>query len=178
MEHNLPLKKILISEKAINKRVKELALQISRDYEGRTPVFVGILRGAVLFYAELIKNIVIDCNIDFMCLCSYEGTQCAGKPRTILDLREDIANRHVVLVEDIVDTGATALQLLEMLKIRKPASVEFCTLLDKPSNRKVEIVPKYAGFAIENEFVIGYGLDYNGLYRNLPFIGVLDENKQ
>jgi hypoxanthine phosphoribosyltransferase len=178
MQQNLPLKKILISGEEIDKKIKELAVQISRDYEGKTPVFVGILRGAVLFCAELIKNITIDCNVDFMCLCSYEGSQSSGKPRTILDLREDITNRHVILVEDIIDTGATAVQLFEMLKIRKPASVELCTLLDKPSNRKLKFTPKYVGFTIENEFVVGYGLDYNGLYRNLPFIGVFNENKQ
>jgi hypoxanthine phosphoribosyltransferase len=174
---NLPLKKILISEDEINTRVKELALQISKDYEGKTPLFAGILRGSVLFYANLVKNITTDCNLDFMCLCSYNGTCSSGKVRMMLDLREDIKGRHVILVEDIIDTGTTAKYLTQMLQTRNPASVEICSLLDKPSNREVEIKPKYTGFTIQNEFVVGYGLDYNELYRNLPFIGVFNETK-
>lgn len=177
MQYNPPLKKILIDEEQINARVKALGEQISKDYEGKTPVIVGILRGSIIFYANLAKNIKTDCNFDFMCLSSYSGTSSSGKVRMILDLREDIKDRHVILVEDIVDTGITAKYLFELLKTRKPASIEMCALLDKPSNREVEIAPKYIGFSIENEFVIGYGLDYNELYRNLPFIGVFDETK-
>lgn len=178
MQYNVPLKKVLISEEEINTRVKHLAEQISKDYEGKTPVFVGILRGSILFYSNLVKNITIDCNLDFMCLSSYHGTCSSGKVRMMLDLREDIKDRHVIIVEDIVDTGITAKYLMEMLNTRCPASIELCTLLDKPSNREVDVTPKYTGFSIENEFVIGYGLDYNELYRNLPFIGVFDETKQ
>ena len=177
MQANVPLKKILISEEQINTRVKELAQQISKDYEGKTPILIAILRGSVLFYSNLVKNMNIDCNLDFMCLSSYHGTQSCGKVRMMLDLREDIKDRHVIIVEDIVDTGITAKHLIDVLKTRNPASVELCSMLDKPSNRVVEITPKYIGFKIENEFVIGYGLDYNELYRNLPFIGVFDEKK-
>lgn len=178
MDYNPPVKKILISEEQINKRVKELAAQISKDYVGQTPVLVGILRGSILFYSQLVKNLEIDCNLDFMCLASYSGTSSSGKVRFILDLREDIKDRPVILVEDIVDTGITARYLFDLLKTRNPSSIEMCSLLDKPSNRQIDIKPKYVGFEIENEFVIGYGLDYNELYRNLPYIGVFDETKK
>jgi len=177
-DYNPPIKKILFSEEQINARVKELARQISVDYGGKTPIFVCVLRGSVLFYSQLIKSITTDCNLDFMCLSSYCGTCSSGKVRLMLDLREDIKNRHVIVVEDIIDTGLTAKYLFELLKTRKPASVELCTLLDKPSNRETEIKPKYTGFTIANEFVIGYGLDCNELYRNLPYIGVFDETQQ
>ena len=178
MEYNPPVKKILITGEQIDKRVKELAAQISEDYKGQNPVVVGVLRGAVLFFSNLVKNLKIDCHLDFMALSSYSGTSSSGKVRFVMDLREDIKNRPVIIVEDIVDTGITARYLLELLKTRQPASIELCSLLDKPSNRQVEIKAKYTGFEIANEFVIGYGLDYNGLYRNLPYIGVFDESKK
>jgi hypoxanthine phosphoribosyltransferase len=148
MQNNLPLKKILISEEQINERVKELAQQISKDYESKTPILICILRGSVLFYSNLVKNLTIDCNLDFMCLCSYQGMQSCGKVRMILDLREDIKGRHVILVEDIVDTGTTAKYLVEMLNTRNPASIQICSLLDKPSNREAGVEPKYTGFSI------------------------------
>ena len=113
-----------------------------------------------------------------MSLSSYQGTSSSGKVRMLLDIREDIKDRPVIIVEDIVDTGLTGVYLKEMLSARKPSSIEFCTLLDKPQNRKVTITPKYLGFSIQNEFVIGYGLDYNELYRNLPYVGVFDETKK
>lgn len=166
------LERILISEEQLTKRVHELGRQISADYRGKQPLFVGILRGCILFYADLMKNISVDCTMDFMCLSSYSGTGSTGHVRTMLDLRESIKGRHVVIVEDIVDTGLTLDYLMTSLKDRGAASIEVCCLLDKPSNRKVEVHPKYVGFSIENEFVIGYGLDYNELYRNLPYIGV------
>lgn len=179
MQYNPPLKKVLIDEDTINARVKQLAEQISKDYNGKTPVLIGILRGSVLFYSNLVKNLTIDCNLDFMCLSSYNGcTSSSGKVRLILDLREDIKGRDVIIVEDIVDTGITANYLFDLLKTKQPASIEMCSMLDKPSNREMPIKPKYTGFEIENEFVIGYGLDYNELYRNLPFIGVFDESKK
>jgi len=177
MQQNLPIKKVLISEQQIEQRVKELGTQISKDYEGKTPLLVCILRGSSVFYAGLVKNITTDCNLDFMCLSSYCGSSSSGKVRMMLDLRDDIKNRHVILVEDITDTGATVKYILDILSARGAASIEVCTLLDKPSNREVPLTPKYIGFSIENEFVIGYGLDYNELYRNLPFIGVYDEAK-
>ena len=166
------LERILFSEEQLAKRVSELGRQISADYRGKKPLFVGILRGCVLFYSDLIKNISVDCTLDFMCLSSYAGTGSTGHVRTMLDLRESIQGRHVVIVEDIVDTGLTMDYLMKQLKDRGAASIEICCLLDKPANRKVEVTPKYIGFTIENEFVIGYGLDYNELYRNLPYIGV------
>ena len=178
MAYQAPVKKVLISEEQINARVKELAKQISADYAGKTPLLVCILRGASLFFANLVKNLEIDCKIDFMSLSSYQGTTSSGKVRMLLDIREDIKDKHIIIVEDIVDTGLTGVYLKDMLGARKPASVEFCTLLDKPQNRKVEIKPKYLGFTIQNEFVVGYGLDYNELYRNLPYVGVFDETKK
>ena len=162
----------LFSQEQLAARVEELGRQISADYRGKTPLFVGILRGSILFYADLMKQISIDCNMDFMCLSSYSGTSSTGQVRTMLDLRESIKNRHVVIVEDIVDTGLTLQYLMSNLKSRGAASLEICCLLNKPCNRKVDIHPKYVGFEVENEFVIGYGLDYNELYRNLPYIGV------
>ncbi len=178
MAYKAPIKKVLISEEQINTRVKELAKQISVDYAGKQPLIVCILRGASLFFANLVKNLEIDCTIDFMSLSSYQGTSSSGKVRMLLDIRDDIKDKDVIIVEDITDTGITGVYLNDLLKARKPASVEFCTLLDKPENRKVEIKPKYVGFKIQNEFVVGYGLDYNELYRNLPFIGVFDETKK
>ena len=166
------LERILFSEEQLAARVSELGRQISADYRGKLPLFVGILRGCVLFYSDLIKNISVDCNMDFMCLSSYSGTSSTGQVRTMLDLRESIKGRHVVIVEDIVDTGLTLEYLMDHLNSRGAASIEVCCLLDKPCNRKVDIHPKYVGFTVENEFVIGYGLDYNELYRNLPYIGV------
>ena len=166
------LERILFSEEQLAERIAQLGRQISADYRGKTPLFVGILRGCVLFFADLIKQISVDCTVDFMCLSSYTGTESTGQVRTMLDLRESIKGRHVVIVEDIVDTGLTLDYLMNHLKLRGAASIEICCLLDKPANRKVEMNPKYVGFQIENEFVIGYGLDYNELYRNLPYIGV------
>jgi len=178
MNYNPPVKKILITGEQIDKRVKELAAQISKDYRDQTPVVVGVLRGAVLFFSNLVKNLQTDCNFDFLALSSYNGTSSSGKVRFIMDLREDIKNRPVVIVEDIIDTGITAKYIFDLLKTRQPSSIEFCCLLDKPSNRKIDIKAKYTGFEIANEFVIGYGLDYDGLYRNLPYIGVFDESKK
>ena len=155
MSYNVPVKKILISEEQIDARVKELAKQISADYAGKKPLLVCILRGASLFFANLVKNLEIDCTLDFMSLSSYQGTSSSGKVRMLLDIRDDIKDKPVIIVEDIVDTGLTGVYLKEMLAARKPSSIEFCTLLDKPQNRKVTIKPKYLGFSIENEFVVG-----------------------
>ena len=166
------LERVLFSQEQLADRVAELGRQISADYRGKTPLFVGILRGCILFYSDLMKQISVDCNMDFMCLSSYSGTSSTGQVRTMLDLRESIKGRHVVVVEDIVDTGLTLEYLMANLQSRGAASLEICCLLDKPCNRKVDIHPKYVGFEVGDEFVIGYGLDYNELYRNLPYIGV------
>lgn len=166
------LERVLFSQEQLATRVEELGRQISADYRGKLPLFVGILRGCILFYSDLIKNISVDCTMDFMCLSSYSGTSSTGQVRTMLDLRESIKGRHVVIVEDIVDTGLTLEYLMNHLQNRGAASIEICCLLDKPCNRKTEVHPKYVGFTVGDEFVIGYGLDYNELYRNLPYIGV------
>lgn len=166
------LERVLFSEEQLSTRVAELGRQISADYRGKMPLFVGILRGCILFYSDLMKQISVDCNMDFMCLSSYSGTSSTGQVRTMLDLRESIKGRHVVIVEDIVDTGLTLEYLMDHLRSRGAASIEICCLLNKPCNRKVDIHPKYIGFDVGDEFVIGYGLDYNELYRNLPYIGV------
>ena len=167
------LERVLFSQEQLTKRAEELGRQISADYRGKQPLFVGILRGCILFYSDLMKNISVDCNMDFMCLSSYAGgTATTGQVRTMLDLGESIKGRHVVIVEDIVDTGLTLDYLLGNLKNRGAASIEICCLLDKPCNRRAEVHPKYVGFTVGDEFVIGYGLDYNELYRNLPYIGV------
>ncbi len=166
------LERVLFSQEQLTARVAELGRQISADYRGKMPLFVGILRGCILFYSDLMKQISVDCNMDFMCLSSYSGTSSTGQVRTMLDLRESIKGRHVVIVEDIVDTGLTLEYLLEHLRSRGAASIEICCLLNKPCNRKADIHPKYVGFEVGDEFVIGYGLDYNELYRNLPYIGV------
>lgn len=166
------LERILFSEEQLAQRVSELGRQISADYRGKLPLFVGILRGCIMFYTDLLKNVSVDCTLDFMCLSSYAGTSSTGQVRTMLDLRESIKGRHVIVVEDIVDTGLTLDYLMGNLRSRGAASIEICCLLDKPCNRKAEVHPKYVGFTVGNEFVIGYGLDYNELYRNLPYIGV------
>ena len=166
------LERVLFSQDQLATRVAELGRQISADYRGKMPLFVGILRGCILFYSDLMKQISVDCNMDFMCLSSYSGTSSTGQVRTMLDLRESIKGRHVVIVEDIVDTGLTLEYLMDHLHSRGAASIEICCLLNKPCNRKADIHPKYVGFEVGNEFVIGYGLDYNELYRNLPYIGV------
>ncbi|MDR0292005.1 MAG: hypoxanthine phosphoribosyltransferase [Elusimicrobium sp.] len=166
------VERILIPEDKIAARVKELGAQISKDYAGKNPIIVGMLRGAIIFYGDLLKNVKIPCTLDFMCLSSYNGTCSTGEVRFLLDLRGSIAGRHVIIVEDIVDTGLTLDYVLKNLSHRGAASVAVCTLLDKPSNRKTKVPVKYTGFEIENEFVIGYGLDCDELYRNLPYIGV------
>lgn len=166
------LDRILFSQDQLKERITALGRQISADYRGKQPLFVGILRGSIMFYADLLREISVDCTMDFMCLSSYNGTASTGEVRTMLDLRESIKGRHIVIIEDIVDTGLTLDYLMKNLSHRGAASIEICCLLDKPANRKVEVHPKYVGFQIENEFVIGYGLDYNELYRNLPYIGV------
>lgn len=166
------LERVLFSQEQLAKRIEELGREISTDYKGKQPLFVGILRGCVMFYADLLRAVSIDCTMDFMCLSSYSGTSSTGEVRTMLDLRGSIQGKDVIIVEDIVDTGLTLSYLMENLRTRGANSLEICCLLDKPANRKSEVKPKYVGFSVENEFVIGYGLDYNELYRNLPYIGV------
>lgn len=170
---NTDIKKVLVSEGQILARVKELGNQISKDYAGKNPVLIGILKGSVFFLSDLMRAISIDCCVDFMSLASYSGDKSNGIVRLLLDLRESIEGRDVLIVEDIVDTGLTLSYLENILKTRNPLSLEVCSLLDKPDCRKISVQAKYVGFSIPNEFVVGYGLDLNEKYRNLPYIGVL-----
>ncbi|MEF3279897.1 MAG: hypoxanthine phosphoribosyltransferase [Elusimicrobiota bacterium] len=167
------LSEILISKEQIEKRVKELANKINEDYAGKEVFFIGVLKGCFLFLSDLVKNSKIDTNVDFMMISSYEGKQSTGIVRILLDLKQPIDGKNVIIVEDIVDTGLTITYLLKALKTRKPKTLEVCTLLNKPSCRKVNVNLKYVGFDIPDKFVVGYGLDYNELYRNLPYVGVL-----
>lgn len=173
---NKDIEEILIGAGQINNRVKEIASRISRDYRGKRLIFVGVLKGCVLFLSDLLKNVDLDCDIDFISLSSYSGTQSTGVVRTVLDVKENIENRDVLIVEDIVDSGLTMSYLNSNLKTRHPKSLKVCTLLDKPSCRKTKVSIKYTGFTIPDKFVVGYGLDYNGAYRNLPYIGVLKQS--
>ncbi len=165
---------VLLSEDDIKAKVRELGEAISRDYQGKRPMVVGILKGSLVFMADLIRSVTIPLSIDYVAISSYgRSTDSSGVVRIIKDLDEPIEGRHVLVVEDIVDTGLTLRYLLDNLQSRGPASLKVCTLLDKPSRRKVDIVPDYNGFEIPDEFVVGYGLDYAENYRNMPFIGVL-----
>ena len=167
------IERILIDSVSLQKSIKELADEVSADYAGRVPVIVGVLKGCVVFMADFIKYLSIDCHIDFMMVSSYSGTRSTGVVRTLLDLKENIEGKDVLIVEDIVDSGLTISYLLKVFKTRSPRSLEICTLFNKPKAHKVHFPIKYTGFNIGNEFIVGYGLDYNELYRNLPYIGVL-----
>lgn len=167
------IESILISEKEINLKCKELAKKISEDYEGLKPVFVGLLKGSVPFMAELMKYVTIDIYIDFMDVSSYSGTESVGDVRINKDLDSSIQGEDIILVEDIVDTGKTLKRVRSMMFQKGAKSVRIVSLLDKPDRRIVEINADYVGFTIPNEFVVGFGLDFNQKYRNLPYIGIL-----
>lgn len=167
------IEKILVSQEEIAEKVAQVGAQLSREYAGKNPIFVGILKGVVPFYAAMLQAITIPCQTEFMCVSSYHGTQSSGKLIFRKDLDQDIAGRHVILLEDILDSGTTLYELMDVLRSRNPASLKICTLLDKPEGRKKPIEADYCCFTIPNEFVVGYGLDYNEYYRNLPFVGVL-----
>ncbi len=169
--------KILIDEEQINKRVAEIGAQITKDYQGKELLVVCILRGGVIFLADLVKEIKLPLSMDFMAVSSYGlTTKSSGIVRILKDLDEDIEGKDVLVVEDIVDTGLTLHYLIDYLKSRKPNSVKVCCFLNKPSRRKVEVPVDYIGFEIPDRFVIGYGLDYAQKYRNLPYVSVLDED--
>jgi len=166
--------RVLISEEQIKERVAELGAQISRDYDGLNPLLICVLKGGYVFLADLTRQITIHHGIDFMAVSSYgDATETSGVVQILKDLDRDITGRHIMIVEDIIDTGNTLAYLLENLKVRNPASIKLCTLLNKPSRREVDLKVDYVGFDIDDEFVIGYGLDYAQKYRNLPFIAVL-----
>ena len=167
--------RILISEEEIIERSKVLGAQISKDYEGSVPVFIGLLKGSVPFMAELIKHVSIDCMLEFMDVSSYSGTESTGDVKIVKDLDCSIKDLDVIIVEDIVDTGRTLNTVKELLYSKGAKSVRVCSLLDKPDRRIIDINADYVGFKIPNEFVIGFGLDFNQKYRNLPYVGVLKE---
>ena len=168
------VKEVLIPSSEIQDKVRELGERVTEDYRGEKPLLIGILRGAVVVMGDLMRNIDLQCEIDFMDISSYgTGTSSSGVVRILKDLEEDITDRHVLIVEDIIDTGLTLSYLLRSLLARKPASLEICALLSKPSRRRVDLGVKYLGFEVPDEFVVGYGLDYAGAYRNLPDICIL-----
>ena len=168
------IERVLLSEEQIQQKVNELAAMLNAEYADKDPIFVGVLKGVVLFFGDMIKRIDIPCQIDFMWISSYQGT--TSKQMVVKrDVSEDIKGRHVVILEDIFDTGNSLEFTYKHLLSKEPASLKICTLLDKPDRRNptVTVKPDYTGFTIPNEFVVGYGLDFNEHYRNLPFIGVL-----
>ncbi|MCL5780201.1 MAG: hypoxanthine phosphoribosyltransferase [Firmicutes bacterium] len=170
------VEKILLDEKQINERVRQLGQQITQDYQGESILMVGILKGAMIFLADLVRHIEVTTFFDFMSVSSYgAGTISSGVVRILKDLDKSIEGKHVIILEDIVDTGLTLRYMVENMKSRGPASLKICTLLDKPDRRKVEVPIDYNGFSIPDEFVVGYGLDYNERYRNLPYIAVLKQ---
>ena len=174
MDLNENVERVMISREQIEERVKALAAQLDKLYEGRTPVVVCILKGSVMFFADLIREMKTPMQIDFMAVSSYgKGSISSGKLQVKKDLTVNICGKDVLIVEDIIDSGNTLYELKKMLNSRSPASVNIVTLLDKPERREVPMEPEYKGFVIEDEFVVGYGLDYAQLYRNLPYIGVL-----
>lgn len=166
--------KILLTKDQIDRRTKELALQITQEYQGQSVLLICILRGAVLFFADLARSIDLDVRLDFMAVSSYgAGTSTSGEVRIVKDVSQPIEGLNVILVEDIIDTGHTLKYLKKLLQNRNPASLKICSLLDKPSRREVDIQGDYVGFAVPNEFVVGYGLDYAERYRNLPDVCIL-----
>ncbi|NMC31648.1 MAG: hypoxanthine phosphoribosyltransferase [Veillonellaceae bacterium] len=168
------VERILITSEEIGARVRELGQQITNDYAGQDILMIGVLRGAVIFMSDLARAIKRPIDMDFMAISSYGlSTNSSGVVRILKDLDEVVQGRHILIVEDIIDSGLTLNYLVENLKSRKPASVRICTLLSKPDRRKVDVQVDYNGFIIPDYFVVGYGLDYAGKYRNLPFIGIL-----
>ena len=172
--HN-DIERILLTEEQIKAKVAELGKILSEEYKDKNPVVVGVLKGVVIFYADMIRAIDFPCQMDFMCVSSYKGTQSTGRTQVSKDLSCDIHGRHVLILEDIFDTGNSLEFICNHLKNKGAASMKICTLLDKPERRKpgVKVTCDYTGFQIPNEFVVGYGLDFNEHYRNLPYVGIL-----
>ena len=167
--------RILLTEEQIKARMKEMGEEISREYADKDPVVLGVLKGVVMFYADMMKYITVPCQMDFMWLSSYSGANSTGKMLVRQDVTADIEGRHVLILEDIFDTGSSLEFTVNHLKEKNPASIKICTLLDKPERRRpgVTLQADYVGFTIPNAFVVGYGLDYNEKYRNLPYVGIL-----
>ena len=168
------IESVLYSEEQISQKVSELAVKINADYEGSEPVFIGILKGSYVFMADLVRKIELKCSIDFMSVSSYgNNTNTTGAVKITKDLSGNIEGKHVIIVEDILDSGLTLSYLISYLQVRKPASIKICTLLDKPARRKTDVVANYSGFICPDKFIVGYGMDYAEHYRNLPMIAVL-----
>lgn len=172
MEHKI---KVLLGEDAVNQRIKEIGEQISKDFSGKKVHLICVLKGGVFFTCELAKRITVPVSLDFMSVSSYgAGTTSSGVVRIVKDLDQPLEGKDVIIVEDIIDSGRTLNYLIDILKKRNPNSMTICTLLDKPERRVVDVNVKYVGFNIPDEFVVGYGLDYDQEYRNLPYIGVVE----
>ena len=167
------IERVLISEEELQEKVAAAGEKISRDFAGKNPLFIGVLKGCFIFMADLLRHVDIPCAMDFMAVSSYSGTTSTGAVKITKDLSEDIAGRHVIIVEDILDSGVTLNYLKKFLEQRNPASIHIATLMDKPARRKAPVYADYSCFEIPDAFVVGYGLDYNERYRNLPYIGVL-----
>src|SRR5438067_6663319 len=168
---------VLIDEETLAARVAELGVEISADYEGRDLLLIGVLKGAVFFMADLMRHLTVPCEVDFMAISSYgDSTDSSGIVGILKDLDINIEGRDVLVVEDIIDSGLTLSYLIRNLEAREPASLEVCALMTKPERREIDVPVRYVGFEIPNRFVIGYGLDFAELYRNLPYVGVLDES--
>ena len=169
------IQKVLLTEEQIQAKVREMGEILSREYADKDPIFVGVLKGVVVFYADMVRQITVPCQFDFMWISSYSGTESTGSMVVKRDVSADIKGRHVVILEDIYDTGNSLNFTYNHLLSKEPASLKICTLLDKPERRNpaVTLVPDYVGFTIPNEFVVGYGLDYNEHFRNLPYVGIL-----
>ena len=167
------IERILISEEEIQKKVAEMGKKISEDFRDKDPLFVGVLKGCFIFMADLMRYVDIRCSMDFMAVSSYSGTSSTGAVKINKDLSEDIEGRHVIIVEDILDSGVTLSYLKQYLMVRKPASISIATWMDKRARRKADVYADYSCVEIPDAFVVGYGLEYNERYRNLPYIGVL-----
>ena len=167
------IENVLISKDEIESRVAEMGRRITADFRDKDPIFVGVLKGCFIFMADLMRHVDIKCTMDFMAVSSYSGTSSTGAVKITKDLSEDIEGRHVIIVEDILDSGVTLSYLKQYLMVRRPASITIATLMDKPARRKADVYADYSCFEVPDAFVVGYGLDYNEHYRNLPYIGVL-----
>jgi len=167
------IESVLISAEEIEAKVSEIGRRISDDFRGKDPIFVGVLKGCFIFMADLMRHVDINCSMDFMAVSSYSGTSSTGAVKINKDLSEDIEGRHLIIVEDILDSGVTLGYLKGYLMNRRPASITIVTLMDKPARRKSNVYADYSCFEVPDAFVVGYGLDYNEHYRNLPYIGIL-----
>ena len=169
------IEKVLITEEQLQARIRELGEELTREYADKDPIVVGVLKGVVVFYADMVRQLKIPCQMDFMCISSYSGTSTTGNMIVRKDVSADIKGRHVLILEDIFDTGNSLDFVVKHLQAKEPASLKICTLLDKPERRKAGITLQcdWTGFVVPNEFVVGYGLDFNEHFRNLPYVGVL-----